>query len=81
MHTVQYFEMFGSRALYQDGWKAVTFIRSSTSTGGRDPDASYEDDIWELYHVESDPSETEDLAKAEPERVAAMVETWWNESG
>jgi arylsulfatase A-like enzyme len=80
-HTVQYFEMFGSRALYREGWKAVTFHPFiDMYQEGRDPDASYEDDIWELYHVETDPAEVEDLARREPERLAAMVETWWQEA-
>jgi arylsulfatase A-like enzyme len=80
-HTIQYFEMFGSRAIYQDGWKAVTFHPFiDLYQEGRDPDLSYEDDIWELYHVAVDPSETEDLAKAEPARVAAMVSAWWEEA-
>ena len=80
-HTVQYFEMFGSRGLYHDGWKAVTFHPFvDMYQEGRDPDASYEDDIWELYHVANDPAEVEDLAEAEPERLAAMVDTWWKEA-
>jgi arylsulfatase A-like enzyme len=80
-HTVQYFEMFGSRALYWEGWKAVTFHPFiDLYHEGRDPDLSYDDDIWELYHVESDPAEVEDLARREPERLAAMVERWWHEA-
>jgi arylsulfatase len=80
-HTVQYFEMFGSRALYQEGWKAVTFHPFiDMYQEGRDPDASYDDDIWELYHVATDPSETRDLARAEPARLEAMVATWWREA-
>ena len=80
-HRVQYFEMFGSRALYQEGWKAVTFHPFiDMYQEGRDPDRSYDDDIWELYHVEVDPSETEDLARAEPDRLARMVEQWWEEA-
>ena len=35
---------------------------------------------WELYHVAVDPSETHDLAAAEPERLRAMVELWWEEA-
>jgi arylsulfatase A-like enzyme len=80
-HTVQYFEMFGSRALYQDGWKAVTFHPFiDLYQEGLDPDADYDDDRWELYHVASDPSETVDLAEAEPDRVRAMEARWWEEA-
>ena len=81
VHTVQYFEMFGSRALYQEGWKAVTFHPFiDMYHEGRDPDASYDDDAWELYHVAVDPAEVNDLAASEPERLARMVDTWWEEA-
>lgn len=81
VHTVQYFEMFGSRALYQEGWKAVTFHPFiDMYQEGRDPDASYDDDIWELYHVAVDPAEVVDLASSERERLARMIETWWAEA-
>jgi arylsulfatase len=80
-HTVQYFEMFGSRAIHAEGWKAVTFKPSMDSyQEGRDPDLSFEDDVWELYHVIEDPSETRDLARSERERLARMVELWWTEA-
>jgi len=80
-HTTQYFEMLGSRAIYQDGWKAVTFKPLGRMyDDGLDPDAPFEDDVWELYDVRVDPSETNDLAAAEPERLAAMIERWWEEA-
>jgi len=80
-HVTQYFEMLGSRALYHDGWKAVTFKPLGAMYGdGLDPDAPFEDDVWELYDVVSDPSECHDRAADEPERLAAMVERWWEEA-
>jgi arylsulfatase len=80
-HTLQYFEMFGSRGLYHEGWKAVTFHPFvDLYQEGRNPDQDYDDDTWELYHVASDPSETEDLAASNPERVAAMERMWWEEA-
>lgn len=80
-HTVQYFEMFGSRGLYLDGWKAVTFHPFvDLYQEGRDPDQDYDDDTWELYHVAVDPSETVDLAADHPERVAEMNARWWQEA-
>jgi arylsulfatase len=72
--TVQYFEMFGCRALYEDGWKAVAFHPIW------DPGPRFEDDVWELYHVEVDPSECHDLAVAEPERLRRMIDRWWEEA-
>lgn len=67
----QYFEMFGHRALVADGWKAVT---------RHTPGASYDDEAWELYHLETDFSESRDLALAEPDRLRALVALWWREA-
>ncbi len=80
-HTTQYFEMLGSRGLYHEGWKAVTFKPLGQMYGdGIDPDAPFEDDVWELYHVAEDFSECHDLAAEEPERLAEMVDRWWDEA-
>src|SRR6202453_1105161 len=68
---VQYFEMMGHRAIYLDGWKAVTRHR---------PGVPFEDDKWELYHLAEDRSECTDLAAAQPERLARLVERWWAEA-
>jgi hypothetical protein len=69
--SVQYFEMMGHRAIYADGWKAVT---------RHQPGVAFDDDTWELYHVEVDRSECDDLAAREPERLARLVELWWKEA-
>jgi arylsulfatase A-like enzyme len=80
-HVTQHFEMFGSRAIYHDGWKAVTFHPVGPMyDDGLNPNASFDDDVWELYHVAEDLSETDDLATAEPERLAAMIDLWWEEA-
>ena len=80
-HETQYFEMLGSRALYQDGWKAVTFKPLGPMyDDGLDWRARFDDDVWELYHVAEDLSEVHDLAAQHPERLAAMVERWWDEA-
>lgn len=67
----QYFEMFGHRGIWADGWKAVTNHRV-----GR----PFDDDVWELYHVDQDFSECNDLAADHPEKLAAMVDLWWSEA-
>jgi arylsulfatase A-like enzyme len=80
-HHTQHFEMFGSRAIYHRGWKAVTFHPVGPLYGdGLDPNASFEDDVWELYHVAEDLSESRDLAGDEPDRVAELVMLWWDEA-
>jgi arylsulfatase A-like enzyme len=67
----QYFEMFGHRGLWHAGWKAVAFHPSGTP---------YEEDKWELFHLDEDFSETNDLAAKQPEKLAALVELWWEEA-
>jgi arylsulfatase A-like enzyme len=67
----QYFEMFGHRGLWHDGWKAVAF---------HPPGTPYENDAWELFHLEDDFSETNDLASTQPEKLAALVKLWWEEA-
>jgi arylsulfatase A-like enzyme len=80
-HMTQHFEMFGSRAIYHDGWKAVTFHPVGPMyDDGLNPNASFDDDVWELYHVAEDLSETDDLAAAEPERLAELIDLWWREA-
>ncbi|HET6809921.1 MAG TPA: arylsulfatase [Acidimicrobiales bacterium] len=81
-HRTQYFEMFGSRAIYHEGWKAVTYHPVGPVYGdGLNPNAPFEDDRWELYNVVEDVSETRDLAGEEPERLSELVDMWWVEAG
>ena len=68
----QIFEMFGHRAIWHDGWKAVCL---HTRYG------DYDDDRWELYHTAVDFAENHDLAEQEPQRLARMIELWWAEAG
>ncbi|MBU1378876.1 MAG: arylsulfatase [Alphaproteobacteria bacterium] len=64
----QYFEMFGHRGLWKDGWKAVAF---------HPPGTPFDSDTWELFHLDADFSETDDLAAAQPDRLKALVDDWW----
>ena len=74
VRTVQHYEMLGCRALYQDGWKAVTYQEIQVD------EPRLDEAVWELYDLRADPSECHDLAAAEPERLAAMIERWWEEA-
>jgi arylsulfatase len=81
VRTTQYFEMLGSRAIYHDGWKAVTFKPlGAMYDDGIDPDAPFEDDVWELYHVAEDLTECVNLADEHPEKLAELVDRWWEEA-
>jgi arylsulfatase A-like enzyme len=79
-HETQYFEMFGSRAIYHRGWKAVTFHPIGPLYDDQDPNAWFDDDVWELYHVAEDLSESRDLAAQQPALLAELVEMWWAEA-
>ncbi len=82
---VQYFEMNGQRALWHDGWKAVTHHEPELAPmlvlfGDAASVTDFDADRWELYHLDEDWNETRDLADAEPERLRSMIELWWQEA-
>ncbi|MCC6673036.1 MAG: arylsulfatase [Planctomycetes bacterium] len=68
--TTQYFEMFGNRGVYHDGWVACTRHSVPWLMGHKLPDLK--DDVWELYHVDSDFSQADDLAASEPGKLAEL---------
>jgi arylsulfatase len=68
---VQYYEMLGHRAIWSEGWKAVTCHRAGTS---------FDSDQWELYHLDRDCSEITDLSGTHPERLHQLVDLWWREA-
>ena len=67
----QYFEMMGHRAIYNDGWKAVT---------RHQPGVPFDEDDWELYYVDIDRSECNNLAAEMPDKVEELVKLWWEEA-
>jgi arylsulfatase len=69
-HTTQYFEMFGNRGLYHQGWSAVTIHHSPF---GKEP-TSWEDDVWELYDGSKDWTQAIDVANDFPEKLAELKE-------
>ncbi len=68
-HTIQYFEMFGNRAIYNNGWFARTIHRAPWQTGKQKP---LESDVWELYYVPRDFSLADDLSAQYPEKLKEM---------
>ena len=70
-HLVQYFEMFGNRGVYSDGWFAGTvhFYPGITALG---PIPNWTEDKWELYHVAEDFSMSTDVAAQYPEKLAEL---------
>ena len=70
-HETQYFEMFGNRAIYHNGWTAVTRHKTPWVFMGEKTPA-FDDDIWELYDTNKDWSQANDLSKKMPEKLHAL---------
>lgn len=70
----QYYAMLGTRAIWEDGWKAVARHVPITGQG------SFDKDVWELYNVEQDRAEANDLAKKYPEKLDYLVKAWFEEA-
>jgi len=76
-HLTQYFEMFGNRAIYHDGWLAGTVHRAAWESK---PRATLENDTWELYDTRKDFSLANDLAGKNPEKLKEMQELFMKEA-
>lgn len=67
---VQYFEVMGNRAVYSEGWMAC--CRHGRLPWVTEGSADFEDDVWELYDVENDFSQADDLAERHPEKLREL---------
>lgn len=76
-HQTQYFEIFGNRGIYHDGWLAHTVHRAAWEYQPRRP---FLEDKWELYHVEEDFSSAHDLAAKNPEKLKELQELFVKEA-
>ena len=66
----QYFEMMGNRGIYHEGWMATT--RHGTPWITAAVERGFDNDQWELYHVEADFSQSDDLSAKHPEKVKEL---------
>jgi arylsulfatase len=73
--ATQFYSMLGSRAIWHEGWKAVTDHPTLAGWG------HFASDKWELYHTETDRAELHDLAAQEPERLTELINLWYAEAG
>ena len=92
-HHTQYFEMFGHRSVYHDGWRAVCPWPGTSFTEAAKKDrrfgspidnavlADIESHDWELYHIAEDYAETRNLAAANRDKLIEMIGRWWTEAG
>ena len=74
-HATQYFEIFGNRAIYDDGWLAGTVHRAAWEFKVRRP---LEDVIWELYDARADFSLANDLAAKNPEKLKELQDLFYS---
>lgn len=71
-HTEQYWEDKGNRAIYQDGWKAVTEHKDLIGKVPEGHKGDFDNDTWELYYLPADFSEAFDLAAKNPKKLEKM---------
>ena len=79
VRTQQIYEQLGNRAMYKDGWKAVTIHgnRMPWVIAGTFP---FDKDVWELYNRNEDFSESDDLAAKDPEKLEELKKLWDEEA-
>ncbi|GAB3386187.1 arylsulfatase [Humibacter soli] len=77
-HSTQYFEVYGNRGIYHEGWMAsCRHGRLPWMSGGT---YSWDDDTWELYDIAEDFSQAHDLAETHPEKLAEMQQLFTMEA-
>ncbi len=80
--VTQFFDIMGSRGIYHDGWFASTFGPRTPWVMGR-PDIAHWDpqnDVWQLYHIEKDWSQADDLAAQQPGKLEELKSLFLIES-
>ncbi len=92
-HTTQYFEMFGHRSIYHDGWRAVCPYPGPNFTEGAELGYFFGEGIsidrlkerdrkgWELYRVNDDVAENHNVADQHPEVMQELIAMWYVEAG
>jgi len=70
----QYYAMLGTRGIWEDGWKASA-VHAPISGKGH-----FDEDRWELYHVDSDRAESRNLAEEHPEKLQELIKVWFAEA-
>lgn len=76
-HKTQYFEIFGNRGIYHDGWLAHTVHRAPWESK---PKTSFADDTWQLYHVAEDFSAANDQAAKNPAKLKELQDLFIKEA-
>jgi arylsulfatase len=71
-HTLQYYYIYGSRSIYDNGWKAELPYPNAALTGNAASSKPFDENAWELYNLNDDYTERIDLAKEFPDKLAAL---------
>jgi arylsulfatase len=91
--VTQYFEMFGHRSIYHDGWRAVCPYPGPNFTEGAELGYQFGEGIpaerlqerdqhgWELYRVVDDAAENHNIAKEHPDVLQELITLWYVEAG
>ena len=77
-HKTQYFEMFGNRAIYDQGWVAAA--RHPRLPWQGTINADFQQDPWELYNIEKDFSEANNLAAENPQKLEKLQELFFSQA-
>lgn len=71
---IQYYTMLGTRGIWKDGWKAAAIHAPLTGKG------HFDQDVWELYNLNEDRSESNNLAEENPEKLQELIDAWFEEA-
>ena len=79
LHKVQYYYIFGNRAIYKDGWKAGAAhlpdsfaVKKALGKSDKPAESNFDADVWELYNLNEDFNERNNLAAKYPEKLAEL---------
>ncbi|MBD3925683.1 arylsulfatase [Nocardioides cavernae] len=72
----QFYSMGGTRAIWNDGWKAAAL-----SPAAPDCWADYPSQQWELFNTDLDPTECHDVADEHPDKLRELIDLWWIQAG
>lgn len=74
--TTQFYSMLGTRGIWHDGWFAGT-VHPASPAGW----SHFDDDRWELFHIDADRSQCRDLAAEHPKKLEELKALWFSEAG